>query len=427
MNKKYRVLVAHPGKQHSFRLATALDREGLLYKYSTTVYLKPYSLTYFLSKILKGNMKKKVLGRRCTELSHEKIQQFCEFKGLIGLVLTKLPKIKQLWPRWNSYLNDCYGKKVAEYAIRHNIDVVIGYDGNSEILFKTLKEKAPHIIRILDVSIMNRLYMRNEFEKDIQLTRNEDIKIEYPLIWKEKYMNKYLNEVEDANYFFVASEIVKKSELYCGVNKCQIHKIPYGVDVDQFIFSEKKLDLDTPLELIYIGSVLRRKGAHYLFDLVSEYSSKEIRLRVIGEYDKESSVYNDYKHVENIEFLGFITRDKLSKIISDADAFVLPSLAEGFALVILESQSCGLPAIVSENCGGNDIVVDGYNGFQFPAMDREALRDRINWCLENREELYKMRKNARYVAEQYTWENYDKKVVKALNEIFKRELENYNE
>lgn len=427
MNRKYRVLVAHPGKQHSFRLATALEREGLLYKYSTTVYSKKYSLTYFLSKILKGKMKKKVLGRRCTELSDEKVQQFCELKGLIGLFLTKLPKIKRLWPRWNSYLNDCYGKKVAKYAIKNNVDAVIGYDGNSEILFKILKEKAPHIVRILDVSIMNRAYMRNEFEKDIHLTRNADIKIEYPLIWKEKYMSKYVNEVKDAHYFFVASEIVKKSELYCGVSESQIYKIPYGVDVNQFNFSEKKLDLDTPLELIYIGSVLRRKGAHYLFDLVSEYSVKEIRLRVIGEYDKESSVYNDYKNIENIEFLGFITRDQLSEIISDADAFVFPSIAEGFALVILESQSCGVPVIISENSGGNDTIIDGYNGFQFPAMNRQILKNRIDWCLQNREELYKMRKNARCVAEQYTWENYNNNVVKAINEIFKIELENQND
>ena len=54
-----KVIVAHPGKQHSFQTATAFKKSGDLYKYITTVYNKPHTWTRLLTKIAKGDLQKK--------------------------------------------------------------------------------------------------------------------------------------------------------------------------------------------------------------------------------------------------------------------------------------------------------------------------------------------------------------------------------
>ena len=62
MNKK--VIVVHPGKQHSFRLAEALKKDNMLLNYVTTVYDKKYSLTHLFGSFLKGDNKKRFLTRK---------------------------------------------------------------------------------------------------------------------------------------------------------------------------------------------------------------------------------------------------------------------------------------------------------------------------------------------------------------------------
>lgn len=419
--KPVKIIVAHPGKQHSFRVAKALNDAGLLDKYITTVYDKPGSLTHLLGMLVGGGLKKKIAGRRTEEISDSQIVQVCEVYGLIGLLLTKLPYLHNKWPLWNAYLNDCYGRKVARYAIKHQADAVIGYDGNSTVLFEVLKEKAPHITRILDVSIINRKFMRDQYDNDIKVSGNDEIKKEYPLVWIDKYLKKYICEVELTDYFICASEIVVKSIIYCGGKEEQIYRVPYGVDVEKFTFIRESKNTGKTLNIIYIGSVLYRKGAHHLMKAVSEYSKEDVHLTMLGHYETDTEMYQKYSNVENITWAGFVTRDKLVETMESADVLVFPTLAEGFSMSILEALSCGIPCCVSENAGANDAIQNGYNGLVFPTCDEKALVFVIEWCRTHRAELKKMRINARETAERYTWNHYSKNLINAVDDILRRE------
>ena len=124
MDKKYRVIVAHPGKQHSFQLATALKQNGLLYKYITTVYDRPGSLTALAKKILKGNLRKKAETRKTDSLTNEDIIQFNEFRALLLLLISKIPKSDKIWKKACSMLADSFGRKVARYANKEQVDAI---------------------------------------------------------------------------------------------------------------------------------------------------------------------------------------------------------------------------------------------------------------------------------------------------------------
>ena len=82
-----KVLLVHPGKQHSFETAKALKDAGVFYKYITTVYDRPSSLTNKFKRFLVGKNLKKANTRRCAYLSDEDIIQIYEWWGLLVLSL----------------------------------------------------------------------------------------------------------------------------------------------------------------------------------------------------------------------------------------------------------------------------------------------------------------------------------------------------
>ena len=60
-----------------------------------------------------------------------------------------------------------------------------------------------------------------------------------------------------------------------------------------------------------------------------------------------------------------------------ADALVMPSLWEGLPNAVLESQACGLPAVVSHAANIDGLVLDGQSGFEVPTFDHDALAEAL--------------------------------------------------
>ncbi len=85
---------------------------------------------------------------------------------------------------------------------------------------------------------------------------------------------------------------------------------------------------------------------------------------------------------------------------------MLPSLTEGFGLVILEALACGLPVIVTQNVGASDIMHDGREGFVVSLCDSAAIAERLNTLYRDRELLAAMSRNAQATAAEKSWESY---------------------
>ena len=126
-----KVILMHPGKQHSFRVASALKQSGLLYKYITTVYDKEDSIMMKLvKKFVNKENQKRASNRKCEGLKDEDVVLFETFLSFLLLLATRLDKKKFLARKLNSIVSKRFQKKVANYAIEHNVDMVIGYDSN---------------------------------------------------------------------------------------------------------------------------------------------------------------------------------------------------------------------------------------------------------------------------------------------------------
>lgn len=184
--------------------------------------------------------------------------------------------------------------------------------------------------------------------------------------------------------------------------KC-VHIIPNGVDIDKFVPGAipKK---NEQIKIIMVGRLWPQKDPKTLFHAIKTLLDEKIDVSLT--YVGDGELMHELKDLaenysNNISFLGW--QNNISELLPQHDLFVLPSLWEGMPLAILEAMSCGLPCLVTNIPGNNDLVKDGYNGFLFEVADHEKLAVLIKNYYHNSDMLLQHAENARtYVQEHFT-------------------------
>jgi len=186
-----------------------------------------------------------------------------------------------------------------------------------------------------------------------------------------------------------------------------------GIDVDYFNRTDeviekaqayKKLDTFT---FCFVGRVVGDKGINELVSAMKLLHSvyPQIRLMLVGPYeDKLDPVSAETKTaIESesyIEFMGW--QDDIRPFLAASDVFVFPSYREGFPNVLLQAGAMGLPAIVTDINGSNEIIIEGQNGVIIPPRDEQQLYNAMEHFITDVEGLRKMSANARkYIVERY--------------------------
>lgn len=415
-----KVLVVHPAQQHSYRLAIALHRKGMLYKYITTVYDKKHSFTHLATKFLKGANKSRAKGRICESLEEEDVIQFCEIEGLMKLLAMHSTRLRPLYRKLKYHSTDRFAKKVARYAKENHVDAVVSYDDYSSALFKILKERAPKIIRIMDTSAANILYMKEIYEKDMKLQPDFAKRLlkEREVVWNKENNIRAESEIKDAQIFLSPSRFVARSLFYSGVPEDQIKICPYGVDIKQFCQKEYADVVQLkkrPIRFIYVGGVKELKGIAYLFQAIEEIPEEYAKLTVVGQANLSDEDIKPY--LNRVTFTGPVLHSEVSKLLLESDVFVFPSLGEGLSLSTLEAAACGLPLIVTENSGVNDAMTDGKEGFVIPIQSTKALIDKMGWFINHPDQIEPMGRAAREMALRNSWDAYYKRIGNIFDEI----------
>lgn len=208
--------------------------------------------------------------------------------------------------------------------------------------------------------------------------------------------------VQNFDYVSCPSQFVYDSFLKRGFSKKKLCLIPYGVDIKRFRPSEKK-ENGGKIKFIFVGSIQLRKGIQYLLKAWDELKPKNAELIIVGRVWPDAyNVVKKYEKNSTIKFAGFDS-DPV-KTLQSADVFISPSLEEGSALTCYEALACGLPLIATHNTGS--VMKDGKEGFIISIRDVEAIKKKIIYFCRNPEQVRKMGKAARKLAEDYTWDNY---------------------
>lgn len=409
------ILVAHPGRQHSFRVATALQHYGMLKGYVTTVYDKESSLFMRLvKKFIHGDELKRAEKRKCPDVNDDKVIQFCEFGGLFILLLLRIDKKQKFYRKYNHALSVRFQKRLAHYIIKNNIKYVISYDTNSSVLYDVLRDKAPGIIRIIDNAHPCRNYLYKVYND--KNDKSGPFKKTYEAcgyLLDKKNADQFGDEAKKADIHIVASSFSKQASVFNGIPEEHIIVAPYGVDNKAFRPWEK--DYVNGLKVLFVGEINQRKGIYQILEAAKQLHCEGVEFNLVGTgTELAPELYKPYEPYVN--FLGRISFEKLQEIYGTSHIFIFPSMGEGFGLVIPEALSSGLPVIASRNCAGPDLIKDGFNGFIIDAGSTQQLIEKIRWFMDHMEQLPRMQENAIESVKDMTWMSYEENLINQLVE-----------
>lgn len=157
-----------------------------------------------------------------------------------------------------------------------------------------------------------------------------------------------------------------------------------------------------PLRLLFVGNLIKRKGLHFLLDVLADLPKADWLLDVVGDtavspryVRRLQQIITRYKLSSNVTLHGPLRDADLAQKMAQSQLLVGPSSYEGFGIVYLEGMGFGLPAIAG--CGGaaHEIVQEGVNGFLVAGKDTAVLRQHLHTLHHNRTLLAQMSHAAR--------------------------------
>jgi glycosyltransferase involved in cell wall biosynthesis len=149
----------------------------------------------------------------------------------------------------------------------------------------------------------------------------------------------------------------------------------FGILEDDFVF-------------IFIGRLVSDKGINELVSAFKSLSERcdHVKLLLIGFYEKKLdplhaetlALINEHPHIINTG-----QQADVRPYLSISHVLTFPSYREGFPNVVMEAGAMGLPSIVSNINGCNEIIIEGENGFIIPAKNTEKLFESMLYCYEH--------------------------------------------
>ena len=93
---------------------------------------------------------------------------------------------------------------------------------------------------------------------------------------------------------------------------------------------------------------------------------------------------------------------------------MLPSISDGYGMVVNQAAASGCPIIVTENCGSSEFVSENNCGYVVPARDSNAIFEKLSLLIDDKNLLKELSENAKNSSKNITWENYVDKLEKFL-------------
>jgi glycosyltransferase involved in cell wall biosynthesis len=405
-----KIIVSHSGKQHSYHVARSLLQLGLLDTFYTSSYVRNVVLqnyflrrgnTYWTRRFLEG------LGGNYVKANwHFEIKEII-YRKMYGKTSKAQNAVYQRDENFDRYVSHQL-KKHAEAT--H----FWGFQGSC---LETLK-KANELGKttLCELATAHVVAAKQILGEESKLHPEWADSIDN-LVFPSHYEKRLQQEPHVAQYAVAASEFTKQTLLADGVPESKIIKLPLGFDVDYIPYQERKDDItQRPLRLLYAGTVTQRKGIKYLLQALQQLNTNEVELHIVGGIQGSGTAFKQYKKV--YQYHPPVSQLEMYKKYAEFDALVLPTVFEGFGLVIVEAMAAGLPVITTPHSMGPDLIENDKNGYLIPIRDIAALQQAITTLRQkNKNDYLQMRQNAAKSVQAFSWKNYKENLANVVKNI----------
>ncbi len=142
--------------------------------------------------------------------------------------------------------------------------------------------------------------------------------------------------------------------------------------------AELGIEPDAPI-IGMVGRLIPQKGFAYGIEAFAALNHPTVHLVIAGDGSLRPEL--EEQAADRVHFLGW--RTDIDRLMRAFDVFLMPSLWEGFGLVLLETMVCAVPVIASRVSAIPEIVVDGETGILAPPRDSAALTAALDRLLND--------------------------------------------
>ncbi len=232
---------------------------------------------------------------------------------------------------------------------------------------------------------------------------------------------RYINDTEwmltyEATEVIVNSNYMKGHiQGLFGLPFDKIEVIPNGINLTNFNGVDRDYDfrrqfaMDNEKIILYMGRLVYEKGIQHLISAMPKilngyHDSKLIIAGKGGMMDELKVQANSMGLGNKVYFTGYLNSKQVQKMYKCADIAVFPSTYEPFGIVALEAMLAGVPTVVSDIGGLNEIVEHGVTGMKSYCGNSNSIADSVLSLLYNPQLCDNVSKNAKIkVKEQFNW------------------------
>ena len=212
--------------------------------------------------------------------------------------------------------------------------------------------------------------------------------------------------------------------------------MPTGIELGRFKerisreeIDRKKKELGIPLEnkvLVSVGRLAKEKNLEELLEyfskLIKEGAGKNLTFLIAGDGpDRENlgTLAKKLQITDQVIFTGMIAPEEVGRYYKLGDVFVCASSSETQGITYIEALACGLPALCRKDECLDQVVTDGYNGFQYE--NYEYFKMHLNYILEDEERRQEMGRRGQEISQLYSTWNFCTAAERIYRETIERQ------
>ena len=252
------------------------------------------------------------------------------------------------------------------------------------------------------------LESHGDFINTLDLEKNLVI----PQVYKKLFSKMASFTISNSDILRAVSSSTEEQALSFDPSK-KVVRFPAWVDFEIFSNVKPLRNNEKNFKILFIGSVTDRKKPHLIVEAMNNFNSKDIKLYIVGPTPNENylsrlkKLVQEYDLADQVSFTGSIDRKSVMDHYADTNLMILPSVSEGLARVIFESQVTACPVLVTDAPGMGDIVIDGQTGYIFESDNLESLTSKIQEIKNNYQDAIHVGNNAKnFILSNYSADNF---------------------
>lgn len=218
-------------------------------------------------------------------------------------------------------------------------------------------------------------------------------------------------ETQLADRALCASSFTQRGLIAAGLKPSSVAVIPYGCPTPAAPSMSRKNG--GPTKFLFVGQGVQRKGLHLLLEAWRRAAITTATLTVVASR-MDPAIGAFAARTPNLRLLPAVPQRQLDSLMDDADVLVLPSLVEGFGLVLGEGLARGCRLIASTNTGIVDMNLPSSIATTVPAGQVEPLMEALVKASSQDEEKMELDRAARSEAARLSWRSFREGIISAV-------------